>query len=166
MRVGVTATVPNVDMHWLDETHRRIGAICNKATWLEYQLEMAIRELTDADDMTATQGHFWSELVRDVKRILAAGACQHPEVEVQLRNLLSRISQTMKLRDCVVHSTWIRTNYTKVGHVTGQRWWRAREERRDWSMAELDKIRDDLEGFADELSSLSWNAVKPKDEWL
>lgn len=56
----------------------------------------------------------------------------------------------MKLRDHVVHSTWIRTNHTKPGHVTGQRWWRAREEGRDWSTAELDKIHADLESHAGE----------------
>jgi hypothetical protein len=77
-------------MHWLDETHRRIGAICNRSAGLEYQLEMAIMEFTDVDDMTATQGRFWSELVREVKKILVTGVCQHPEVEVQASATCSR----------------------------------------------------------------------------
>lgn len=72
----------------------------------------------------------------------------------------------MKLRDQVVHSTWIRTNSTKPGHVTGQRWYRDREEHRDWTVAELDQIAADLQSLATELSSASWNAVHPPEQWV
>lgn len=53
--LSITTTVPPVGMEWLDETHRRVGAICNRSTWLEYQLEIAYMELADPDDLSATQ---------------------------------------------------------------------------------------------------------------
>lgn len=153
-------------MDWLDETHRRVGAICNRSTWLEYQLEIAYMELADTDDLTATQGQWYSDLIKMIKRVLGQGVVIHDGHEAQLRDLLSRISQTMKMRDQVVHSTWIRTNSTKPGHVTGQRWYRNRTATRDWTMAELDKIADDLQSLAAELSSAAWNAVKPPEDWV
>ena len=42
-------------MEWLDKTHPRVGAICNRSTRLEYQLEIAYMELADVDDLTATK---------------------------------------------------------------------------------------------------------------
>jgi hypothetical protein len=153
-------------MSWLDETHMRVGAICNRATWMEYQIEMAIMELTDADDMDETQGAFGAELIGRLKKVLSSGACHHDVVEDQIRALLSDVSRTFKLRDHVVHCTWIQPNGTTPDSVVGQRWWRQREERREFSMAELDKIAADLDAFASQLSSLSWNAVHPRDNWL
>lgn len=153
-------------MEWLDETHRRVGAICNRSTWLEYQLEIAYMELAGTDDLTATQGQWYSHLIRMIKKVLGQGVVIHDGHEAQLRDLLSRISQTMKIRDQVVHSTWIRTNSTKPGHVTGQRWYRDRTATRDWTMADLDKVADDLQSLADELSSAAWNAVKPPEDWV
>ncbi|MCD4524022.1 hypothetical protein [Nocardioides sp. cx-173] len=151
---------------WLDETHRRVGAICHRSTWLEYQLEIAYMELADTDDLTATQGQWYSALIKMIKQVLARGVVIHDGHEVALRDLLSRISKTMKLRDRVVHSTWIRKNSTKPGHVTGQRWYRNREETRDWTMAELDQIAHDLQALADELSTTAWNAIKPPEQWV
>lgn len=101
-----------------------------------------------------------------IKQVLAQGVVIHDGHEAALRELLARIGATMKLRDRVVHSTWIRKNSTKPGHVTGQRWYRNREETRDWTMAELDKIADDLLALANELSSGAWNAVKPPEQWV
>lgn len=101
-----------------------------------------------------------------IKHVLARGVVIHDGHEPKLRDLLSRISASMKLRDQVVHSTWIRTNSTKADPVTGQRWYRNREETRDWTMAELDKIAADLGALADELSSAAWDAVKPRDQWV
>jgi hypothetical protein len=129
-----------VGTDWLDETHRRVGAICNRSTWLEYQLEIAYMELAGTDDLSATQGQWYSTLIRMIKEVLRQGVVVHEGHEAALADLLSRISTTMKLRDQVVHSTWIRKNSTKPGHVTGQRWYRTREETRDWTMDELDKI--------------------------
>jgi len=163
---AVAATVGLVDMEWLDETHRRVGAICNRSTWLEYQLEIAYMELAGIDDLTATQGQWHSTLIKMIKQVLALGVVIHEGHEAALRDLLSRIGRTMKLRDHVVHSTWIRTNSTKPGHVTGQRWYRNSEATRDWTMAELDEIADDLETLANELSSAAWNAVKPPEQWV
>jgi hypothetical protein len=153
-------------MEWLDETHRRVGAICNRSTWLEYQLEIAYMELVDAGDLSATQGQWHSTLTKMIKQLLDQGVVVHDGYDAPLRDLLSRISATMKLRDHVVHSTWIRKNSTKPGYVTGQRWYRNREDTRDWAMAELDQIADDLQALADELSSAAWNAVKPPEQWV
>lgn len=152
--------------NWLDETHRRVGAICNRSTWLEYQLEIAYLELSDTDDLSATQGQWHTTLIKMIKQVLAQGVVVNEGHEVALRDLLSRISTTMKLRDHVVHSTWLMKNSTKPGHVTGQRWYRNREETRDWSMAELDQIANDLQALADELSVAAWNAVRPPGEWI
>jgi hypothetical protein len=155
-----------VGTDWLDETHRRVGAICNRSTWLEYQLEIAYMELAGTDDLSATQGQWYSTLIRMIKEVLRQGVVVHEGHEAALADLLSRISTTMKLRDQVVHSTWIRKNSTKPGHVTGQRWYRTREETRDWTMDELDKIAEDLQSLAGELSRASWNAVKPPEQWV
>jgi len=166
---GPTATPDyrlTVSMDWLDEIHLRVGAICNRSTWLEYQLEIAYMELADIDDLSATQGQWHSALIKMIKQVLAQGVVIHDGHEAALRDLLARIGTTMKLRDHVVHSTWIRTNSTEPGHVTGQRWYRKREETRDWTLAELDKIANDLEDLATELSSASWNAVKPPEQWV
>ncbi|PKQ22880.1 MAG: hypothetical protein CVT65_11065 [Actinobacteria bacterium HGW-Actinobacteria-5] len=151
-------------MEWLDETHRRVGAICNQSTWLEYQLEIAYMELADTDDLSATQGHWYTDLIKMIKAVVAQGVVVDAGQEKALRDLLSRISSTMKLRDQVVHSTWIRNNSTKPGHVTGQRWYRNREATRDWTMDELDQIAKDLQSLANELSSATWNAVRPPEE--
>ena len=123
-------------------------------------------ELADTDDLSATQGQWHSALIKMIKQVLAQDVVIHDGHEAALRDLLSRISTTMKLRDHVVHSTWIRKNSTKSGHVTGQRWYRNREETRDWTVAELDKIAKDLDSLATELSSTSWNAVKPPEQWV
>jgi len=155
-----------MSMDWLDETYLRIGAICNRSTWLEYQLEIAYMELADVDDFSATQGEWHSKLIKMIKKVLAQGVVIHDGHEAALRDLLSRISTTMKLRNHVVHSTWILKNSTRAGHVTGQRWYRTREETRDWTMAELDKIAEELGTLADELSCAAWNAVKPRDQWV
>ena len=151
---------------WLDETHRRVGAICNRSTWLEYQLEIAYMELADTDDLEATRGQWHSTLIKMIKKTLGQGVVIHEGHEEALRDLLARISKTMKVRDHVVHSTWIRTNSTQPGHVTGQRWYRTREESRDWTMGELEKIAEDLQELAAELSRAAWNAVKPPDQWV
>ena len=164
--MGVGGYRAAVGADWLEETHRRVGAICNRSTWLEYQLEIAYMELADTDDMVATQGQWYSTLIKMIKQVLTQGVVIHDGHEAALRELLSRISATMKLRDHVVHSTWILKNSTKPGHVTGQRWYRNREETRDWTMAELDKIADDLQLLATELSSAAWNAVKPPEQWV
>lgn len=76
-------------MTWLDETHRRVGAICNRSTWMEYQLEIAIMELADTDDLSDTQGEWWSKLVRKIKQLLAQGVVKNSEHEADLRDLLS-----------------------------------------------------------------------------
>ena len=115
-----------VSMNWLDEIHLRVGAICNRSTWLEYQLEIAYTELADTADLSETQGQWHSVLIKMIKRVLAQDVVIHDGHEAELRDLLTRISATMKLRDHVVHSTWIRTNSTKPNHVTGQRWYRNR----------------------------------------
>lgn len=151
-------------MEWLDETHRRVGAICNRSTWLEYQLEIAYMELAHTEDLTATQGEWYSTLIRMIKKVLTTGVVIHDGHEASLRELLSRVSATMKLRDHVVHS--ILKNTTKPGHVTGQRWYRNREETRDWTMAELDRIAEDLQVLANELSNVVWNAVRPPEQWV
>jgi hypothetical protein len=123
-------------------------------------------ELADTDDLEATQGEYWLSLVRMIKKVLGTGVVIHEGHEEALRTLLSDISRTMKLRDQVVHCTWIRTNSTKPGHVTGQRWYRDREATRDWTMAELDHIHDSLVTLTDQLSSAAWNAVKPREQWV
>ena len=155
-----------VGMNWLDAIHLRVGAICNRSTWLEYQLEIAYMELADTDDLSATQGQWHSALIKMIKQVLAQDVVIHDGHVETLRDLLSRISTTMKLRDLVVHSTWIRKNSTKPGHITGQRWYRNREETRDWTLAELDKIAKDLDSLATELSSAAWNAVKRPERWV
>lgn len=152
--------------NWLDETHRRVGAICNWSTWLEYQLEIAYMELTDSQDFSKTQGEWHTALIKKIKRVLNDGVTVNDGHEEPLRQLLSRISVVMKQRDQVVHSSWMRTNSTKPGHVTGQRWYRNREATRDWSMAELDQIIEDLRSLATELSSAAWNAVHPPEKWV
>jgi hypothetical protein len=78
-----------------------------RSTWLEYQLEIAYMELVDAGDLSATQGQWHSTLTKMIKHLLDQGVVVYEGYDAPLRDLLSRISATMKLRDHVVHSTWI-----------------------------------------------------------
>lgn len=101
------------------ETHRQVGAICNAANWLEYQLEIAVSELSGANDLTETQGQRWRSLVEKLKSLLKEGAVSDAAVAAWLRELLSQISVAMSTRDLVVHSTWLITNTTKAGTSPG-----------------------------------------------
>ena len=148
------------------ETHRQVGAICNAANWLEYQLEIAVSELSGADDLTETQGDRWLSLVTRLKSLLKAGAVTDEAAVASLRELLSRISGAMRTRDLVVHSTWMITNSTQPGHVTGQRYRSRGVEKRDWHPDELEAIRENLESLESELSSAAWNAVMPPEKWI
>lgn len=56
------------------ETHRQVGAICNAAKWLEYQLEIAVSELSRTEDLTEMQGQRWRALVDKLKSLLIEGA--------------------------------------------------------------------------------------------
>ena len=69
-------------------------------------------------------------------------------------------------RDKVVHSTWMVTNDTKPGCVTGQRWRLRSVEYQDWHPDELEGLREDLEALESELSSAAWNAVMPPEQHL
>lgn len=151
---------------WLDETHRRIGAICNWSTKLEYQLESAYMELTGSVDMTETQGEWHSANIRRLRRALAQRTDLEAETIASLRAMLVRASAAMKLRDQVVHVSWIRKNTTPPGHVTGVRWFRNREDTRDWSMTQLDQIVLDLKSSIDELASAFWNATRPRGQQI
>lgn len=146
------------------ETHRQVGAICHASNWMESQLEIAVSELAGTDDLTETQGDRASALIAKLKSLLNDGVVTDDAVESGLRDLLSRISTAMSTRDRVVHSTWMHTNFTKPGHITGIRWRRRGEERKDWSPDELEQVRDNLEALADELSGASWNANRPPVE--
>lgn len=148
------------------ETHRQVGAICHAGNWMEAQLEVAVIELAGTDDFTETQGRRAVELIDRLKTLLKEGAVKDQPVVGGLRDLLSRIKAAMSTRDQVVHSTWLYTNSTKPGHVTGQRWRTRGSESRDWNPDQLERVREDLESLANELSSASWNAVMPPDKWI
>lgn len=145
------------------EIHRQVGAICHAGTWMEYQLEIAVSELMRTDDLSGTQGQRWLDLIKRLKELLNEGAVEESSDVTYLRDLLARISSTMRLRDQVVHSSWMFMNTTKRGHVTGQRFRPRGVERRDWHPDELEKVREDLEALANDLSTASWNAVMPPD---
>ena len=148
------------------ETHRQVGAICNAANWLEYQLEIAVSELSGTDDLTETQGQRWRTLVERLKSLLKDGVVTDESAVTELRELLSQINGAMSARDLVVHSTWLITNSTKPGHVTGQRYRPRGEERRDWNPDQLEQVRKNLEAVTNALSSTAWNAVMPPDKWV
>jgi hypothetical protein len=148
------------------ETHRQVGAICHAGNWMEAQLEIAVTELAGTDDFTATQGRRAGELIDRLKTVLKEGAVTDQAAIEGLRDLLSRIKAAMSTRDQIVHSTWLYTNSTRPGHVTGQRWRTRGPESRDWSSDQLETVREDLESLASELSSASWNAVRPPDKWI
>lgn len=148
------------------ETHRQIGAICHAGNWMESQLEIAVSELAGTDDLSATQGDRASALIAKLKDLLKTGVVTDDAVEAGLRDLLSRISAVMSVRDQIVHSTWVFSNQTKPGHITGLRWRKRGEQRQDWHPDQLEQVRADLEALADELSSASWNATRPPDQWI
>ncbi|WP_183093313.1 hypothetical protein [Nocardioides stalactiti] len=148
------------------ETHRQVGAICHAGNWMESHLEIAVSELAGTDDLSATQGDRASALITKLKELLNEGVVADDAVESGLRNLLSRISAAMSTRDQIVHSTWLYTNQTKPGHITGLRWRKRGEQRQDWSADQLEQVREDLEALADELSSAAWNATRPPNEWI
>lgn len=151
---------------FLSETFRQVGSICWAATWLEYQLEIAYAELTGATDLDETQGERGSALVRRIKAVLDEGVVRDQDQVVELRALLSRVSAALTQRDQVAHTTWLRTNSTKPGHVTGQRYRGRGRDERDWHPDELEEIRERLEALQDELSSKAYNATRPRDEWI
>ena len=148
------------------ETHRQVGAICNAANWLEYQLEIAVSELSGTEDLTETQGQRWRSLVERLKELLKDGAVADEVAVESLRELLSRVSAAMSIRDLVVHSTWLITNSTKPGHVTGQRYRSRGAERREWHADQLEEVRENLESLESQLSSAARNAVMPPDKRL
>lgn len=133
---------------------------------MEAQLEIAVSELSRVDDLSETQGERWLSLVKRLKSMLNSGAVEDQDAVDGLRDLLSRISAAMSARDQVVHSTWMFTNFTKPGHVTGQRWRKRGVETKDWHPDQLEQLREDLEALGSELSSTAWNAVMPPDRWL
>ena len=133
---------------------------------MEAQLEIAVSELSRVDDLSETQGERWLSLIRRLKTMLNRGAVTDEDTVDGLRDLLSRISAAMSARDQVVHSTWMFTNFTKPGHITGQRWRTRGVESRDWHPDQLEKVREDLEALESELSSAAWNAVMPPDKRL
>jgi len=148
------------------ETHRQVGAICKASNWLEYQLEIAFSELSGTDDLTETQGQRWLSLVKALKALLNEGVVTDAAAEAGLRDLLSRISAEMGARDQIVHSTWLYTNSTKPGHISGQRYRPGREERRDSSPDQLERVFETLEALEEELGRAAWNAVKPPHEQI
>jgi hypothetical protein len=148
------------------ETHRQVGAICHAGNWMEAQLEIAVSELSRVDDLTETQGDRWLSLVKRLKALLKDGAVTDEAAVGDLRDLLSRISAAMSTRDQIVHSTWMFTNCTKPGYITGQRWRSRGVQQRDWHPDELEQVREHLETLVSELSSAAWIAVMPPDKWL
>jgi hypothetical protein len=133
---------------------------------LEYQWEVAVSELSGSDDLTETQGQRWLSLVKALKSLLKEGVIVDAASEAGLRDLLSRISAEMSTRDQIVHSTWLYTNSTKPGHITGQRYRPGREERRDWSPDQLERVRENIEALEEELGRAAWSAVKPPHEQI
>lgn len=147
------------------ETHRQVGAICNAAVWVEYQLEVAISELDGTFELDPdNQGRYWSELTKRMQRLLEAGAVNDPTTTASLLQLVSDVRKAMSMRDVVAHSTWLINNDTKPGHVTGQRYRRRSVEIRDWHPDELEQIRVDLEAVYSRLISEPWNAIMPPEK--
>ena len=143
-----------------------MGSICWAATWLEYQLEIAYAELTGAEDLDQTQGERGSALVKRIKGALSEGVVDDADRVTELRDLPSRIGGALALRDQVAHTTWLRTNSTRPGHITGQRYRGRGRDERDWHPDELEEIRERLEALQDELSSMAYNATRPPEEWI
>jgi hypothetical protein len=151
---------------FLAETFRQVGGICWAATHLEYQLEISYAELTGAEDLDETQGERGSALVRRIKTVLNEGVVEDPDRVAELRDLMSRISGALALRDEIAHTTWLRTNHTKPGHITGQRYRGRGRSERDWHPDELEEIRERLEALQVELSTMAYNAIRPREEWI
>jgi uncharacterized alpha-E superfamily protein len=145
------------------ETHRQGGAICNASTWMEYELGLAIFEVADSEDLSATQGDRWKDLVRKLKQQISAGAIPDVVAAREVRELLAAISAAMSVRDQVVHSTWMITNSTPPGHVTGQRFRRRSFEQKHWHPDQLENARANLEELRTKLSLTVWQAVNPPE---
>lgn len=147
------------------ETHRQVGAICNAAVWVEYQLEVAISELDGTFELDPdNQGRYWTELTKRMRQLLEGGAVDDSDSTASLLQLVTEVREAMNQRDAVAHSTWLINNDTRPGHVTGQRYRRRNVEIRDWHPDELEQIREDLEAVYSRLISEPWNAVTPPEK--
>lgn len=87
-------TPPRLDR--FAETHRQVGAICNAAVWVEYQLEIAISELDGTFELDPdNQGRFWSELTKRMRQLLESGLIDDLHSTASLLQLVTDVREAM-----------------------------------------------------------------------
>jgi hypothetical protein len=161
-----TAPIP------ISEVHRSIGSIVAAATSLELTLGEAVSSLTRSP-LTAllVQGERGGTLIGMACRLLdrGIGSTEDEERSGKTRRLgllsaedtalfqvaLAQAETLLKGRDNVVHSLWLAN--MEPGVIHGQRTTRARQYVRRWTLAELERLRQDLANAQADIFICSWN---------
>ena len=102
-----------------------------------------------------------SALIDMIKKFIRSGLVPDSEYKEPLSEALGRAKGLMMKRDEVVHSTWMFTNDTPVGHVSSLRSRATGIEPNVWHPDDLETLRQELEDAMDDLSTLGWNAMTP-----
>jgi hypothetical protein len=156
----------------IDDVHRAIGAVVAAATALEQALAEAVASLTRSP-LTAlvVQGERGSALAGMARRLLTKGIGSSEEDENSGRSerlglisaadtaaflrTLATAELLFRARDDVVHSLWLAN--LEPGQLHGQRTTRSKQYLRAWTLAELEKLRQDLANARTDLLTCEWN---------
>jgi hypothetical protein len=155
------------------DVHRAIGAVVVAATSLELGLAQAVASLTRSPLTTiVVQGERGTTLVRMAKRLLkrGVGSTAADESSGRTKRLglisaadtaafeeaLTRAERLLDTRDEVVHSMWV-ANLGQPGLIHAERRTRSTTSIREWTLAELERLRQDLANVQVDIFISNWN---------
>lgn len=156
----------------ISEIHRAVGAVIAATTRLEWTLAGAVASMTRSPlTGVLVQGERGSTLVQMATRLLLRGIGSTPEDAASGRTerlglvsladtneylrALKEADRLMKVRDELAHSLWLAN--TQPGSIQAQRRTRAKETVRDWTVEEIDRLRQDLANVDLDIFICDWN---------
>lgn len=156
----------------ISEVHRAIGAIVAAATTLELGLASAVTSLSRSPlTSIVVQGERGNALIGMARRLLDRGIGSSEDDEASgrsarlglvsasdtdaFREALAADERLLRARDEVVHSNWLAN--LEPGKLHGQRTTRSRQYMRIWTLAELERLRQDLANAQVDVFICAWN---------
>jgi hypothetical protein len=156
----------------IGDIHRAVGAVIAATTRLEWTLADAVASLTRSPLASVlVQGERGSTLTQMAKRLLLRGIGSTAEDERSGRTsrlklvsladtneylrVLKEAERLMKERDELAHSLWLAN--IQPGSIQAHRKTRSSQTTRDWTVAEIDSLRQSIANVDCDIFICSWN---------
>lgn len=156
----------------IGDIHRAVGAVIGATTRLEWTLADAVASMTRSPlTSVLVQGERGSTLVQMARRLLLRGIGSTAEDEASGRTsrlglvslddtneylrVLRDAERLMKERDELAHSLWLAN--IQPGSVQAQRKTRTSQTTRDWTVAEIDELRQSIANVDCDIFICNWN---------